>query len=1362
MKRKFLTVLTAIFVTCLCLFCITACETQHEHSYNQVVTPPTCTEQGFTTNTCECGDSYEDSLVNPLGHDYALEWVTEVESTCIKQGEKTLSCLRENCTHKQTEFLPLLGHNILGGVCSLCENTIQTEGLTFALNNEKTEYTVTGVGSFNGSELYIPQTYNDLPVTGIGYGAFNQNTNLTTIYIPKTIKYIADYAFNGCVNVSTLIYDAQNAEDLLLENNAFSYLGQSTNGVAVSIGKNVSNIPNYLFYSSSRANASPKITSIYFENDCKATTIGDYAFANLSALDSALFSEALTEVGEGIFVGCSSLNSVTIPFSGKSATYNNSTPVEQLNFAYFFGGVVPSTLKTITIIKHNIPKNSFSGCSYIETINLVKQTEIKEGTFSNCGSLININIPQTVTKIGANAFANCSSLKTVNLPKKVTQISDGLFAGCSSLEDLCITENISKIGSGAYSYCTALREIVVPNSVTIIGESAFSGCLYLTKMTLPFVGVKGFGYIFGSENTEYNSGDASNKQYNTYAATQWYSERDYITYRIPNTLKEIVINGGQVSYGAFSGLEKVEVISLGEKVNYIGRAFLHNTNENLSFTIAEGNKNYKILNNVIYSKDGMTLTYYLGSPDIDTFEISSNVTIIGSYAFEDASALTSITIPNSVTIIGDRAFEYCTSLTSVTIPNSVTNIGVGAFCYCTSLTSVTIPNSVTNIGGGAFSGCNSLTSVTIPNSVTNIGGGAFSGCNSLTSITTPYVGIKEYSNEFRGLFGASSGDPYKEIPTSLKTVIITGGSSIPEGAFSSFNSLTSITLPNSVTSIGGYAFYGCESLTSINIPNSVTSIGKSAFGGCHSLTSITIPNSVTSIGNYTFDDCNSLTSITLPFASTELDGVNKFIYFFGKYASGVPTSLKTVIITGGTNIPEYAFSDCSSLTSITIPNSVTNIGKSAFEYCSSLASVNYLGTIDEWTQIEFEGYDSNPVFYSGNLYIKGELVREAVLTNATKISDYAFYYCKSLTSITIPDGVTSIGSSAFSSCSSLTLVTIGNSVTSIGSSAFSSCSSLTSVTIPNSVTNIGVGAFYYCTSLTSVTIPNSVTNIGGGAFSGCNSLTSITIPFVGATKDGAENTHFGYIFGANEWWNNEDAVPASLKTVIITGGNISDYAFEYCSSLTSVKIGYGVESIGYEAFRDCSSLTSITIPNSVTNIGGGAFRSCTSLTSITIPDSVTSIGDYAFYNTGYYNNENNWENSVLYIGKYLIEAKSDISGSYAIKNGTLCIGDWVFSGCKSLTSITIPNSVTSIGDGAFQYCTLLTSITIPNSVTSIGRYAFNGCNSLTSVIFENRDGWWYALSNNATSGISSEDLANESTAAKYLTSTYYSVCWKRS
>ena len=178
---------------------------------------------------------------------------------------------------------------------------------------------------------------------------------------------------------------------------------------------------------------------------------------------------------------------------------------------------------------------------------------------------------------------------------------------------------------------------------------------------------------------------------------------------------------------------------------------------------------------------------------------------------------------------------------------------------------------------------------------------------------------------------------------------------------------------------------------------------------------------------------------------------------------------------------------------------------------------------------------------------------------------------------------------------------------------------------------------------------------------------------------------------------------------------IADGAFLDCDSLSSITIPNSVTSIGYLTFCDCRNLTSITIPDSVTSIGTGAFLGCEKLTSVTIGDSVTSIGEDAFADTAYYNSESNWENGVLYIGKYLIEADSSLSGEYIIKEGTRAIANEVFQYCYNLTNTIIPDSVTSIGESAFYGCDGLKSVVIPDPVTSIGDFAFRDCSSLTSI-----------------------------------------------
>ena len=251
---------------------------------------------------------------------------------------------------------------------------------------------------------------------------------------------------------------------------------------------------------------------------------------------------------------------------------------------------------------------------------------------------------------------------------------------------------------------------------------------------------------------------------------------------------------------------------------------------------------------------------YIDARGIEEFEIPEGTTTISSLAFSNCKSLKSVKIPASVTSIGDNAFSGCTNLETVIFAegSKLTTIGGCSFKSCSSLTTITIPDSVTSIGNYAFSDCSSLTSITIPDSVISIGSDAFSRCSSLTSITLPFVGESAnaiMNTRFSYIFGGN-------VPDSLKTVVITGGTSIGNYAFSDCRSLTSITIPDGVISIGSDAFSRCSSLTSIIIPDSVTNIGGAAFYNCSKLTSITIPDSVTSIGASAFYGCSSLTGVT--------------------------------------------------------------------------------------------------------------------------------------------------------------------------------------------------------------------------------------------------------------------------------------------------------------------------------------------------------------------------------------------------------------------------------------------------------------------------------------------------------------------
>ena len=390
---------------------------------------------------------------------------------------------------------------------------------------------------------------------------------------------------------------------------------------------------------------------------------------------------------------------------------------------------------------------------------------------------------------------------------------------------------------------------------------------------------------------------------------------------------------------------------------------------------------------------------------------------------------------------------------------------------------------------------------------------------------------------------------------------------------------------------------------------------------------------------------------------------------------------KTIDGKSVTGIGEYAFCNCTSFTSITIPDSVTSIGNDAFNGCTSLTSIT---------------------------------IPSSVMSIRTR----TFKGCANLTSITIPDSVTSIGWSAFGDCASLTSITIPDSVTSIGNEAFYNCASITKVTIPDSVVSIGGLAFSDCTSLTSITIPDSVTIINGFTFFDCKSLNDVTIPdgvtyvgegaFSGTAICNNQTEEVKYI---DKWLVDSDN---SVTDVAVKDGTvgISCGAFSYCGQLKNISIPNSVKYVGGKAFYNCISLTNVVLPYGITNIDVSTFSGCESLASVTIPDSVTSIGEQAFLNTALLKNQTTTEK---YVGKWVIDWDSDVK-NVTIKNGTVGIADHAFERRTSLESITIPDSVEFIGVYAFLDCWELKQVNMPESMTAIGDCAFYGCDSIESVI----------------------------------------------
>ncbi len=1217
-------------------------------------------------------------------------------------------------------------------------------------------------------------------LTSIKDGAFYGCSKLNSVIIPEGVTSILDNAFRACSGL-----------------------------ISVNIPEGVTSIGQWAFLGCSG------LTSVIIPSS--VTSIGKSAFYECSSLTSMTIPESVTSIGEAAFSHCSSLTAITVENGNSYYVSENGVLFNKnkTSLLCFPAGKTQST--------YAIPESV---------------TRIFPYAFDNCRSLTSVTIPNSVTSIGNYAFYWCTGLTSVTIPGSVTVISDAVFQDCRNLTSVTIPNSVTSIGVHAFYRCVKLTSVTIPSSVTSIGNYAFQSCDNLTSVTVEMetpltiteltftnranatlyvpAGCKAayeaaqywqdFNIVsvisFADANVKAlcvqnwdTDGDSELSEDEAAAVTDLgtvfkgnttitsFDELSYFTgltsiadsafiscrgltsITIPNSVTSIEIRAfksctglttvtipssmTKIGYGAFQNCTGLISVTIPTSVAIIGSAAFATCTSLTSITVENGNNVYISDDGVLFNKNKTSILCYPAGKTQSTYSIPSSVTDIRPNAFDSCRSLTSVTIPSSVTSIGNDAFYNCTGLTSVTIPEGVTSISNNAFSFCSGLTSVTIPSSVTTIGSGAFRGCSNLTSVTVemetPLTITEL-----TFTNRANATLYVPAGCKaayeaaQYWQDFNIVSVISFAD------ANVKALCVQNWDTDGDSELSEDEAAA-------VTDLGE-VFKGNTTITSfdeLQYFTGLTSIGNEAFRNCRALSSVNIPNSVTLIGQHAFHSCNSLTSVTIPESVTKIDFA--------------------------------AFYQCYSLTSVTIPTSVTNIESATFGACTSLTSI----TVEN----------------GNNAYIS----EDGVLFNKDKTTIICFPAGKTQSEYTIPESVTRIFNYAFDSCSALTSVTIPNSVTTIGKVAFKNCSGLTSVTIPNSVTTIGESAFNGCSNLASVTVEmetpltiteNTFSNRANATLyvpAGCKTayeaaqywqdfnIVSV-ISFADANvkalcvqnwdtdgdselseDEAAAVTDLGEVFKGNTTITSFDELQ------YFTGlTNIGDYAFNYCSALTSVTFPNSLTSIGKWSFQYCSGLTSITIPNSVKSIGVAAFHRCNSLTSVTIPESVTSI-DYAAFsdctgltsiivddgNSSYISEEGvlfdkdkksllcfpagktqseyTIPESVTYIYPHAFERCSSlisvtisdnvtIIGKFAfrasgltsitIPNSVTTIGEKVFLDCTSLTSVTIPTSVTTIGWGAFTNCSGLTSVTIPSSVTTIGREAFSGCSNLTSVTVE--------------------------------------------
>lgn len=1184
---------------------------------------------------------------------------------------------------------------------------------TYTVTNGKA--TITDVDDSISGDVVIPSTLGGYSVTTIGNYALAYCHSLTSITIPDSVTTIGELAFSDCTELENII------------------------------------IPD------------------------SVTTIGGGAFSGCTAITNIEIPEGISSISEGTFGCCINLNSITIPNNvitiGDNA-FGNCTNLNDI--------IIPDSVT-------NISEFAFSGCTELKNIIIPDSvTNIGQYAFSGCSSLESLTLSSNLKTVGVYAFSGCTQLAFLKIPANLKFDSISIFEDCSNITDLVISkgtgemvsyanmysiqyapwhmsrENISKIiiedgviniGDYAFVDCTNLSNVSIPDSVITIGNFSFKNCSSLVNISIP-------------ENVT------------TIGQYSFYGCSNLTNIKIPDSVTRILHN-------AFEDCINLKYVAMPASSEIYGNAFKNCTN------VAD----------VLVTKGSGKMVYYDDFEDhCPPWYRKNNINIvledgienISSEAFAYCVGLTSITIPDSVADIGSRAFAGCTGLKSIVVPAS-SNIGSSAFWNCTNVTDVVISKGtgkMTSYNDSYddtpwYASENDTLNITIEEGISNIGDHAFHGCKSLTNIA---------------------------IPNNLK--------SIGNAVFYNCSELKSIVIPNSINSIGKFAFYECNKLTDVYYLGAEVEwnqieiedyneplLNSIAFDHKHIFEAITITPTCT-IQGYTTYTCfcgysyvdniiatvdhtwKIATCTTVKVCST--CGTTSGSVLGHSYTSTV-TKAATCTETG---IREYTCSRCSdsytetiaatghtwiaatctekqicSACSLTIGSAIGHNYKSTIikeatctipgtrEYICSWCSDSYTETIA--TNIHqlvsgicsVCGYNaSSSDLFTGKCgdnvtYEFNKSTGELIISGTGPMHDYDYKYGNPISPFTemevkkvvVEDGVTRIGTDTFYNCTNLERITISNTVTYIGSNSFYNCASLTYINLPDGLTSIEPHTFSYCSSLTSITFPDSLTEISQSAFSYCTRLTNMIIPNK-VTK-------------------------------------IRPYAFSDCTNLTNVSIGDGVTYIGSEAFKNCKKLTDILVPYGVKTIDRNAFSGCSNLKTILIPDTVTKIENDVFYNCTSLieilvdsNNPNySSKDGVLFNKDKTALIQYPVGKTnyyYKIPDSVTDIQKYAFTGCKNITSLSIPasanissgsfsgcteitniviskgtgtmvyneqntpwfiarnnklnitieNGVTNIWYEAFKSCVGLASITIPNSVTRIDSKAFYNCKSLVSVI----------------------------------------------
>lgn len=1099
-------------------------------------------------------------------------------------------------------------------------------------------------------------------LTTLGMGAFLKCVKLGRVRFDSSspLEYVSERCFEGCVSLTDVSFSDGITK---IRDSAFSgCLMLST--LAFRSGSRLDEVGNYAFYSCSALRSLQLPSGV--------VRIGDFAYC-FSGLTSLAVPAALTEIGKGSFGACYLLTSITVEAGNTafSASDNvlfstDGTTLHCVPSSRSGSYTVPDTVRTVSYY-------AFYYDIHLDEIILPDGlTDIREHAFYQCSSLRSIIIPAPVFNIGRYAFAYCYSLESVEFAENavIERLGIYTFVSCHSLKEMTVPASVSAMAQYVFYDCYGLESIAFAenSSLSYISAFMFEGCFSLKEIV--------FGRGSALTELQANSFNGLTSLVRLELGDAEIETVDNYAFMFCSGLSELSLPD-TVSYigrYAFYGCSQLDRLDIPEAVEYIGENAFFGTKNIKVFFKSESLPEY-----IQEGWDGGIAGYFLGAIEYVSAPLWDYViTLDGKVAIVsykgNASSLTIDKIDGrSVVKLGARAFYGNNILTSLILPEGLVEIGNQSLYGCTALRSLTLPGSVEEIGEYAFARSN--ISVTVPqgSALERIGSYAFTDNPTLSLALPSCLGIIEerafYNSKIESItFGEES---------SL--------TSIGKEAFVG-SQLKAVTLPSAVKTVGVSAFSGLTCLTSLNIDAGDTplAIENGAFMGT-GIIELTLPARVHYIGEYTFGSCPELQNINVsgdsPYYSS-LDGVlcsaeGDTILQYPSGRVGSYCVPKSVTVLG------YAsFKDTKRLTELSFESGsiVRTIGWQTLSGCTSLRSITVPDSL-----VSFDFYACQ-----GCVALEEVVIGEG--SELSGIYEGAFFGCSSLESISLPGSVMEIGEYAFFGCTSLAEFPLPEnaSVRGIYDYAFAGCLGITEVPALPHLVEIGDFAFAQ-TGITEYTVPATVRTIGASSFIDSELLNLYV-------EEG--NLFFKSIDGVLVEYGDTDIETAEFvifpaARVYLLGEGKSRLTADDVSVIKSMRVGKvkiadSVTSIDEYAFFNCDSLTVVILPEAMTRIDAYAFAYAVALETVELPDSLSAIGMRAFY---------------------ACFALREIN----LNEGLVSIGNGAFYDCRSLESLSLPTTVTEIEPYAFSNATGLKTITLHDGLKSIGRYAFAYSGNLESI-----------------------------------------------